>query len=248
MSRLLSALVAVALVAGLAASAEASLIVNGSFENADVGGNEVPAGSFSNGFETLDAGSTAIYGWTVTNNSIDWIAGYWKAADGNYSLDMGGTLNSGDLTNAAGTLVSQRFATTPGTWYRVQFDMSGNPDGGPATKTMDATVSGSMGEGGITEQDFSYTLDTLGTNSHSAMYWETKALWFEALADQATLTFASTTFTPSAGQYGPALDNVQVDAVVGDGSNSILVPEPATVVVWSLLGVAAVGLALRRRR
>ena len=71
----------------LAAPAGAVTILNGSFE----------AASLDPGvFTTLGAGSTAITGWTVGGDSIDYIDSYWQAADGARSIDLSGN-NKGSM-------------------------------------------------------------------------------------------------------------------------------------------------------
>ena len=93
---------------------------NGSFEAASV----IPGG----GFVTLKEGSTDITGWTVIGTvnyaySIDYIGGYWQAAEGYRSVDLNGTSDRGGVQQALATVAGQR--------YEVRFAMSGNPDGNP---------------------------------------------------------------------------------------------------------------------
>jgi hypothetical protein len=64
MKKFVAAILATAAFTG---SASAATIVNGSFEDSSVN----PGG----GFATLSGGSTAITGWTVGANSIDYIGG-----------------------------------------------------------------------------------------------------------------------------------------------------------------------------
>jgi choice-of-anchor C domain-containing protein len=103
-------LLAVMLVALPATAAEATIVINGSFEQG-------PASVGT--FRTYSTGSTAITGWTVTGGSVDLIGSYWNSSDGARSLDMSG--------NAPGTIV-QTLSTVAGQRYRLSFDVSSNPD------------------------------------------------------------------------------------------------------------------------
>ncbi len=173
-----------------AGSAQAAAFMNGGFEAASVN----PGG----GFATLAGGSTAITGWTVGGNSIDYIGGYWQPQEGARSIDLSG--------NAAGSL-SQTFDTIAGQLYEVNFFLAGNPDSGPLVKMATTTASGNM------SQTDNFTV-VPGVNTRPNMGWLPYSYRFTANAASTTLTFASATQTA----FGPALDNVSVAAV----------PEPAT--------------------
>jgi choice-of-anchor C domain-containing protein len=198
----------------LAGSAPASVIVNGSFES----------GTFSGGeFDTLGAGSPNLTGWTVGGNGIDWIGSYWQPSQGNRSVDLN-ALNTGSL--------SQTFATTAGVIYKVTFDMAGNPDGGPAVKTLTVGATGNAAQ--------TYSFDTTG-DSRPSMGWEGKTYFFTATGALTTLTFTSTTTANSGNSgfpfaFGPALDNVSVTAT----------PEPVSLVLFG--GLLVGGAAVVRRR
>lgn len=160
------------------------------------------AASFSNGsfetptatgpFQTITApDSTTLTPWSITSGNIDLIGTYWNASKGSQSLDMNGT------TNGA---ISQQFDTTPGYTYVVGFDMSGNPDGGPAVKTMDVNAGGTTS---------SYSYDTTALqNTKTNMKWQSHTFTFKANSSSSTLSFTSTTDPSSS--FGPALDNVTV--------------------------------------
>lgn len=114
------------------------------------------------------------------------------------------------------TIVGQRYA--------VDFWVSKNPDGGAATRT------GTFSAGGQTF-NFSYAVP----NSRTNMNWQLETFEFIASSTMTDLSFAA---DASAGCcFGPALDNVSIDAV----------PEPAT---WAMMigGFALVGGALRSAR
>ena len=72
-------------------------------------------------------------GWTVSSGTVDYIGTYWQASNGARSVDLNGG-NTG--------AISQTFPTVPGLTYNVTFDMSGNPAGGPALKTMNVSAGG----------------------------------------------------------------------------------------------------------
>ena len=185
-------------------------------------------GSFEDGtgvpatvsFTTLSAVSTAIPGWTVTTGSIDWIGYYWAASDGYRSLDLSGT--------SQGPIVQQTLNVVAGNRYLLEFDMAGNPDGLPIVKSLQVSVGDQL------EVDFSF--DKTG-KTETNMGWETKSLEFVATANT-TLQFSDLSSSDN-NSYGSALDNVRVTAVV---------PEPATLAIWSLLGAAGAGAAALRRR
>ena len=145
------------------------------------------------------------------------------ASDGVRSIDLSGI--------SAGS-VSQTIATTVGTEYTVNFDLSGNPDAGVGNKISVISISGSL------PQITTYIVDA--TNSTSNMNWQPYSYTFTAFATSSTLTFASVEYNP----YGPALDNV---SILESGGSGQTVPEPAT---WALMlaGFGGVGIMARRRR
>jgi len=189
---------------------------NGSFESGTNPGSYTPLNTGDN---------SSITGWLVggaPGNGIDYIGSLWQPSDGSRSIDLNGTnLN----TNSSVGSISQTFDTVAGVQYQVQFDLSGNPYGGPATKTLTASAAANS-------QPFSYTI---GANTLANMMWQSNTFNFIATGASTTLTFASTTLNSN---FGPALDNVRVSAVT---------PEPASMALW-LLAAGAVTVVARRRQ
>lgn len=161
----------------------AHLIVNGSFEaTAD---HPYQGGD---GFQTLGSGSEAIEGWRVEGAGVDWIHNYWKAAQGDYSIDM----NALD----PGILISQSFDTEIGKTYRVRFALGANPELPPNPKALNVTVTSGAN---TAEQSYSPWID-------GRINWHYKTLDFTAAAAKSTLTFASGNY----GACGPTVDDVSV--------------------------------------
>ena len=155
-----------------------NIVVNGSFEE--------PSISCLTFFVSLGFGSTAIAGWTVGGNGIDWIcSGFWQATDGSRSLDLSGI--------SAGS-ISQVIPTDAGNTYNVTFDMAGNPDGGNPIKLMTVTAA---------DSSELFTFDTTG-NSLANMGYEQNTFSFTATDASTTLTFTS---NEDSG-FGPVIDNI----------------------------------------
>ena len=195
LSLTLLALASGLLLGGEAAQA-ANLLRNGSFEIGRDPGRH---------FSKLDPGSTAINGWTVTRGSIDYIGGYWQAADGNRSIDLNGS-------NAGG--IAQTFSTTVGQNYLVTFALAGNPQSRPILKEMRVAAARKSA-------DFSFDITD---KSFSDMGWLLKSWQFTAVDTETTLKFLSLS-KRNPQTYGAALDNVSVVAI----SQSVSVPEPSSV-------------------
>lgn len=210
----LSVLAAAAVVAH--AESPWGIVTNGSFEESTFG----PGGTWN--FKTLYAPSDAIYGWTVTPESIDYINTYWTAADGDRSIDLDGRSPGG---------IKQDLTTVPGHDYLVKFWLSGNPDDGQVPKPV--RVMALVGGG---SWDFTYTFPSpwpSGRDKHD-LIWQEYSLTFTAPSTLTTLQFKSTNSTA----FGAALDNVSVvDQTPELPSGALL-----------LLGMVPAGLAWWRRR
>jgi len=160
-----------------------NLLVNGGFE---IG----PAAQGESGFVSLNEGSNAIQGWTVTRGSVDYIGPYWQHAEGQRSLDLNGMVRGG---------IAQTIKTTKGQRYRVTFSLSGNPtfaEGEEKVKTLGLRAG---------ETSTTFTFDTTGRNTGD-MGWVNRTWDFVASADHTTIEF----YSLSGQSCGPVLDNVWV--------------------------------------
>lgn len=159
-------------------------IVNGSFESPELPLN----GAF------YFPGGSSIPGWTIGGNSIEIVGNdFWMASNGSHSVDLTGIY--------AGS-ISQNVPTFTGVTYTVSFDMSGNPQGGDAVKTIVVTADGA--------QAATYTYDTsVEQNTETDMGYAAKAYTFVASGPMTTLTFTSGTYLI----WGPVIDNVAIASV-----------------------------------
>lgn len=204
----LLAAIAFTAMASLAAPAQAAvnLVSNGSFETG------VDPGTFT----TLGTGSPNISNWTVTG-SIDYIGTYWVASNGSRSIDLNGSYQAGQVSQTVSGL-------TAGHSYTVSFDLAGNPDGAPLTKSLDVII------GGVLKN---YTFP-LGGATHANLGWVGHSFNFTATSSSELLSFGPN--GDAGGAFGPVLDNVSVSAAV---------PEPST---WAMMLIGFGGLAMMARR
>jgi hypothetical protein len=203
---------------GVAASTQANLLTNGSFE----------LGGFVNqGNDTMSlaAGSTVITGWTVVTDTTAWIGA---------TNPFGLTANNGsfflDLTNyqagAPFAGMSQTIATTPGATYSLSFDLGsstfwGRPD------SITASASG-------TSQTF--TAPTTGGNND----WQSISLQFVASSASTTVLLQG-----ASGNNYIGLDNADVEFVSGPGPGPV--PEPTALALLGV-GLAGVAASRRRKQ
>ena len=172
--------VLVGLQAGGVASEEPNLIENGGFE----------LGASPGRYVTLGERSSAVEGWTVTSQTVDYIGSYFQCAEGGRCLDMDGTPGFGG--------VSQTFASQPGRWYRVTFDLSGNNEGPPGIKRLRVSAA---------NQSF----ETAFRSTSGPLIWEKRYWLFRASASQTTIDFRS--INKEGGAYGALLDGVSVSEI-----------------------------------
>lgn len=157
-----------------------NLIVNGSFEEGpDIGG-----------YLTLRADAT-LPGWRIVKETVDLTGSYFKASDGDRSIDLIGTPGLG--------AIEQTIKTYPGGNYVLTFDLAGNPAGGPPIKVMQVYAAG---------QSRAFEFDITGKSIQN-MGWEKKTWTFTASAEETILGFEALTGTNSS-NYGAAIDNVVV--------------------------------------
>ncbi|GBL15644.1 hypothetical protein MTo_02959 [Microcystis aeruginosa NIES-1211] len=160
---------------------QVNLITNGSFE----------IGPDPSGYLPLNPGSTAITGWTVTRDQIDYTA-YWVDADGDRSLDLNGSPGVGGI--------AQTFSTIAGQQYLVSFALAGNTYSGTPIRQLGVSAAG---------QSEVFSFDTTGFSDDN-MGWVNKTWVFTATASTTTLEFYSLSIEPENAAFGPALDNISV--------------------------------------
>lgn len=197
-----SLLVSVTLLA-LPATIRAELIENGSFEDPAI---------------SVGVTLTTLPGWFISANVDILPNNYWRAFDGNQSLDL-----SGD--SATGTYIQQMFPTVAGQSYMLSLYYGNNADDawalGRVSVFGDATLlSQDLYHSGSTSQNMNYTL-----------------FQSEFVADASTTTLRFTHLdTPTYGR-GLALDAISVTPI----------PEPRTVALLSMFGIGTLVSLLRRR-
>lgn len=161
----------------------ANRVANGGFESV-----AAPAGWFT----TYGTGSS-IGGWRVTSGTVQVKGkGFWQSGTGVQSLDL-----NGDGTGA----IAQDVSTTVGESYDLSFRLAGNPDGGPALKTVDVTWGPTGGPAVAVGRS---TFSTTG-RARTDMGWiDVSLLGLKATGTKMTLGFVSQT----GGAFGPGLDGI----------------------------------------
>lgn len=177
--------IGIACAVGLACSAQADLIVNGSFEesNLNPGSAWIPMGG----------GDTAITGWTTIGAGIDYMGTILAASDGSRSIDLNNVSSGGGI--------AQTFSTISGWLYTVEFDLSANMYGGPTPKVMQVSAAGQSAE-------FEFDYVAAGSTAQNPA-WERITWTFVGNGSSATLAFEGI----STGVYGADIDNVVVTGV-----------------------------------
>jgi choice-of-anchor C domain-containing protein len=205
------------------ARAEANMLVNGSFEVGPALGGAV--------LVDLAGGSTAITGWTVGGNFVDYCGpAVWNISNGIRNVDLDGNHNYSDNGS-----ISQSFATTIGQQYNVTFDLSGNPVYYPLIKKLLVTA-------GASSQVFSFDIGAIvPAVLPVTLNYVSETFNFIATESLTTLSFTSLTYETGITGYGPVIDNVVVEG------NNTPVPEPATFFLLGI-GLAAAGIFQRRMR
>ncbi len=140
-------------------------------------------------FTTVYASQTNITNWSVDFGSVDYIGTYWQPSTGVRSIDLNGQNQRGQI--------SQIIPTTTGWTYKVTFDLSGNPDGGPTVKFMSVSAD---------KEQTQFYFYIIGNNTRVDMQWEPNTYHFTANFPITFLSFTS----QITGFYGPALDNINV--------------------------------------
>ena len=171
------------------------------------------------------AGTQTFGAWTVTGSGsgpygaagVDLIGGYWAApTPGGGSVDLDG-LAPGGITQSITNLAAGSYA--------LSFYLSGNPDGGPSTKTVLVTI-------GNVVVPFTYTVTA--ANSAMNMNYELKTVNF-TLDSAATIPLSFLSLDGGGSPFG---------AVIGDVSISAI-PEPTT---WAMMIIGFLGLGLMAYR
>lgn len=203
----------------------------------------IGAGSFelhnpgTSTYLTFEEGSTALTGWTVGQNNLDWVnKDIWTSSAGNYSLDMNGTAPLITDPPEVGSIYTT-ISTTAGSTYSVSFDVSGYLSHGNTTNPKELEVSvqavnTSMVLTEIANSEVQFTATNNNPALPIALDWETRTFTFVATEANTRITFISRTTNNTSGIL---LDNVSVE----------LVPEPGPA---ALLGAAGLVILVRRSR
>ena len=194
---------------------------------ASISASQSPAETMSNtSFESgpdpgdavqLAVGSTAVTGWVVTRNPIDYVGLRWAACQGARSLGLNGAAAGG---------IAQTVATVSGQVYTLHFFMSGDAFTTPVLKHMRVEAA---------SQSQDYEFDT----THAwpwDMGWLEKTFTFTANSASTRIEF----YSLDAGDTGPALDQITlvgppVDATLPGRSEIGLgspYPNPSRQGVW----------------
>lgn len=214
---------AVVVIAGTligASSASASIVVNGSFES----------GTQSN---TI---AVDIPGWVIGGNGVerfqptDPSVNFGPAPDGSWVLDLA-------FYTSGNGRISQILTTVPNAYYDLTFSLGNSMAfGRDGTGVIDVFIDGSP-----------HTFNTPVATS-SAAVWAPEVITFQAQGPTTTVEFADTQ-DPTA-HFG-LLDDVNVSesqSQGGSGGAIAHLPEPASLVAWSTLGLLGAVMSVWRKR
>jgi len=201
-------------------SAQAGMIINGSFE--------APLVTVG-GFTTFSTGSTAITGWRVVGPNVSVISGTFsergiafEAKDGQQWLDLTG---HGTNSNADG--VTQDVATAVGQMYRLTFYVGSATDGSLYfPSTVDLSINGGTRIG--------FTNPTAPTNM---LNWESFTVDFMATGSTTNISFYN----------GSAINN-NLSGLDSVSLEPLAVPEPSGLILAGTGAVVMLGYGRRRRR
>jgi hypothetical protein len=227
-------------------SAQANLVVNGSFET---GSFQVSGPYGDPGTDQVLWGSQVIQGWSITGGyggDIAWLKNSslsqgnpWalQASDGNYFLDLTGYYN--DHYSRVGG-VGQSISTTVGQSYAVSFDLGSSYyyDGSKLNAGLEVLVNGLPVYRYFTaDADLS---DTPGYHNH----WQHLTFCFVAQDGNTRILFQGV--NPD-GTVHLGLDNVSMCPTTLLGPESV-VPEPSTCLAGAILLVPLGIAAIRKTR
>ncbi|MDB6154404.1 MAG: hypothetical protein JWL90_2857, partial [Chthoniobacteraceae bacterium] len=197
-------------------TASAVPIVNGDFELPVLPGgysNESHPGNIT-GWEVTGGGAA------TTSGDVDFIGTYWQANDGVQSVD----LNGNDAPAAIRQLINLQVGIA-----RVDFAMTGNPQGGLGTKSLTLSLLNPDGITFLTLPDFTY--EVTAANSFADMQWEKRLGVFDV---------------PTAGSYYLEFKSGNAGTPFGPVIDSVSVPDGGMTVM--LLGMSVTTLGLIRRK
>lgn len=194
-----------------AATANANLIVNGSFELGDYDD------SAHSGYMRLSPGATTIEGWVVGGQGLDWhIIEGSTAHFGRNGMDNSQYAVDLSLDYSPAGTIAQAFTTTPGLEYQLSF-LLGVPGFNTAVKVSVADIVETFSLAAQSRYDFS---------------WVAETLLFTATDVTTTLLFESA----GGGYWGPVLDNVSVMAT----TSPVPEPSTLLLLTLGLIGAVVV--------
>jgi len=217
---------------GLIASAQASLLTNGDFDNiGNVWVNNTGLGS--DDWQT--AGATGIPGWSNVSGFANEFWFYGPSNGYNLTQSPGnGSSYAVDLTGQANNKpyggIEQTITTTPGDTYELTFDLGASSQWNGSGLSAAALTASATGSALDASQLF--TLVPTGDNQ-----WQSESLLFTADSSSTTIEFLADSDYTSA--Y-TGLDNVSVTPLSGT-------PEPISLLLFGS-GLAVLGITRLRKR